>query len=118
MLLTTAACAGRIHSRQPPAAPARRDLVFTATAYCQRGLTAAGTKVRAGVVAADPDVLPIGSVIRVVGLKDGRDGVYTVMDTGTKVHGRHIDVYVGDCRQAVRFGRQSVRVIVGAAPSR
>ena len=32
-----------------------------ATAYCQAGTTSSGTRARAGIVAADPEVLPVGS---------------------------------------------------------
>jgi 3D (Asp-Asp-Asp) domain-containing protein len=65
-----------------------------------------------GIVAADPDVLAIGTRIRITGLKRGRDGVYRVMDTGERVQGRRIDLFVESCAQARRFGRQSVRVAV------
>jgi len=63
------------------------------------------------MAAADPAVLPIGSTIRVE--HSGRfDGVYTVMDTGPKVQGRHVDLFVEDCAAAKRFGRKTVRVSV------
>ena len=83
-----------------------------ATAYCQDGKTASGAHTITGIVAADPDVLPIGTRIRVSGLKRGRDGVYRVMDTGTRVQGRRIDLFVPSCNEAKRFGRQRVRVAV------
>jgi hypothetical protein len=41
-------------------------------------------------------------------LIDSRARPATVMDTGLKIRGRRIDLYLSDCRQAVRFGRQSV----------
>jgi 3D (Asp-Asp-Asp) domain-containing protein len=40
-----------------------------ATAYCQRGTTRSGTPTRIGIVAADPRVLPVGTVLRIL---DGR----------------------------------------------
>ena len=85
---------------------------FVATAYCQDGKTASGAETVRGIVAADPDVLPIGTRIRVSGLKRGRDGTYRVMDTGTRVQGRRIDVFMESCADAKRFGRQPVRVAV------
>jgi 3D (Asp-Asp-Asp) domain-containing protein len=85
---------------------------FVATAYCQDGRTASGAETTHGIVAADPDVLPMGTRIRVSGLKRGRDGVYRVMDTGTRVQGRRIDVFVASCAEAKRFGRQPVHVAV------
>jgi 3D (Asp-Asp-Asp) domain-containing protein len=110
-----AACAARqapppVPTKPLPAPPA--PVTFTATAYCQGTTTATGTKVRRGIVAADPVVLPLGSLIQVRGLAGGLDGVYTVADTGPKVRGRSIDIYMTDCRAAVRFGRQRARVTV------
>jgi 3D (Asp-Asp-Asp) domain-containing protein len=61
------------------------------------------------VVAADPRVLPFGTVIRVQ-QSGGYDGTYTVLDTGSKVEGRRLDLFVRDCHAAERFGRRTVRV--------
>ena len=36
---------------------------FEATAYCKGEITASGVGVRAGVAAADPVLLPLGSVV-------------------------------------------------------
>jgi 3D (Asp-Asp-Asp) domain-containing protein len=85
---------------------------FTATAYCQDGKTASGAHTTRGVVAADPGVLPLGTEIRVSGLKRGSDGVYRVLDTGERVQGRRIDVFMESCAEAKRFGRQQIRVSV------
>ena len=86
-------------------------MAFVATAYCQGTTTAAGVSVRRGFVAADPAVLPLGSVIRVQ--QSGRyDGVYTVMDTGPKVKGRRVDLFIESCAAAKQFGRRAVRVSI------
>ena len=46
--------------------PARAtNLRFTATAYCKGTTTASGVRVRTGVAAADPQLLPVGSVVQV-----------------------------------------------------
>jgi rare lipoprotein A len=87
-------------------------MMFLATAYCRGTTTAVGTTVVEGIVAADPALLPIGTVIRVTGSAKPHDGVYTVMDTGAKIQGRHVDLYIADCGEAGRFGRQSVSVTV------
>ena len=50
-------------STAKPAPGAR--LRFTATAYCRGTTTASGVNVRNGIAAADPDLLPVGSVIQV-----------------------------------------------------
>ena len=82
-----------------------------ATAHSVEGETAAGTKSRPGVAAADPSFLPLGSRIRVQGA--GRySGVYTVEDTGRAIKGREIDLYMKTAAEAKKFGRQRVRVTV------
>jgi 3D (Asp-Asp-Asp) domain-containing protein len=54
----------------------------------------------------------MGSRIRISGLEDRYNGVYVVEDTGPKVRGRHLDLYVPNCRDAVRFGRRRAQVAV------
>jgi 3D (Asp-Asp-Asp) domain-containing protein len=79
---------------------------FEATAYCDYGITYSGVLVQRGIVAADPKVLPIGSVIEI---KAGDySGIYTVMDTGGVIKGRIIDIYMPDYEEAIQFGRQKV----------
>jgi len=104
-------------ARRPPVAapPVPRGVAFAATAYCHGTTTKTGVRVRRGFVAADPAVLRLGTVIRVQesGLYDG---VYTVMDTGAKVLGRHIDLFVESCADAKQFGRRTVLVSIVDAP--
>ena len=85
-------------------------LRMTATAYCLRGITDAGTRVKPGTVAADPRVIPLGSTIHVRGMKGVRNGRYTVLDTGRGIKRREIDVFLPSCAAARRFGRQVVEV--------
>src|SRR5215207_1303820 len=66
--------------REPAQPEAGSRLKFTATAYCKGTTTASGVNVRPGIAAADPDLLPVGSVIRVDRLADQYNGIYTVMD--------------------------------------
>jgi 3D (Asp-Asp-Asp) domain-containing protein len=87
-------------------------LRFTATAYCRGTTTASGVNVRSGIAAADPDLLPVGSVLRVERLDDRYNGIYTVMDTGPKVHGRHLDIYIWNCDEAVQLGRRQMFITV------
>jgi 3D (Asp-Asp-Asp) domain-containing protein len=83
---------------------------FEATAYCDFGITKSGALTAEGLVAADPDVLPLGSVIHVDAGK--YRGVYQVMDTGALVKGRIIDIYIPGLEAATEFGRQKVQVTV------
>ena len=87
-------------------------LRFTATFYCKGTTTASGVNVRNGIAAADPDLLPIGSVIRIDSLGEKYDGIYTVMDTGPKVQGRHVDVYLWSCNEALQMGRRKMQLTV------
>lgn len=97
----------------------KRTSIFrvSATAYCIDGLTKSGLQTRKGIVAADPDVLPLGTIVRVYGLARQYNGEYMVADTGRAVKGREIDIFVDDCRVAKRFGRQPARVrVLGHRP--
>ena len=87
-------------------------LAFTATAYCKGTTTAAGVAVRRGIAAADPQLLPAGSVVSLATGDVEFDGVYTVLDTGPAVKGRLLDLYVWSCNEALAFGRKSVQVTV------
>ena len=88
-------------------------LRFTATAYCRGTTTASGVNVRNGIAAADPDLLPVGSVIQVDRLGERYNGIYTIMDTGPAVQGRHIDIYMWSCDEArYEFGRRSAGLTV------
>lgn len=77
---------------------------FTATAYCLRGKTASGATVRHGLVAADPRVLPIGSRIKI------NNQVFVVADTGGKIKGKRIDIWMLSCRQARQYGVKTIDV--------
>jgi len=94
----------------PPVPGAR--LRFTATAYCKGTTTASGVNVRTGIAAADPDLLPVGSVVQIDRLGEQYNGVYTIMDTGPSVQGRHIDIYMWSCNEALQLGRQNILVTV------
>jgi 3D (Asp-Asp-Asp) domain-containing protein len=109
-------CAGRPAPSPAPApileaAPSPPRHTFVATAYAITGTTASGVRTRPGIVAADPQVLPLGTRIRVLGA--GRySGVYIVADTGGAINGRRIDVYIPSRAEARRFGRRVVQVEV------
>jgi 3D (Asp-Asp-Asp) domain-containing protein len=87
-----------------------KPLNFRATAYALRGRTRSGAYVRRGVIAADPRVLPLGSVVQV--RAGDWSGTYTVHDTGKKIKGKIIDVWVPSNREARQFGRRSVKIHV------
>jgi len=83
---------------------------YVATAYSLRGRTASGRMVSRGLIAADPRVLPLGSRVRFE--HPGYSGEYLVADTGGAIRGRHIDIWIPSSREAMRFGRRTVKVTV------
>ncbi len=88
------------------------QLPFVATAYCRGQTTASGVDVQAGIAAADETMLPEGSVVSVAGVPEQYLGIYTVMDTGPKVLGKHVDLYMWNCDEAVDFGRRDIVLTV------
>ena len=107
--------AEQAEQREATASPAPGlRLKFAATAYCKGETTASGTAARSGVAAADPELLPVGSVLQVdvPGMGSRYNGIYTVMDTGPGVQGRELDLYLWSCQEAQNFGRRTVKVTV------
>ena len=92
----------------PQDARETRTDVFTVTAYCPcekccgayaSGYTATGAKATQGVtIAADPDVLPMGTEIEL----DGH--TYTVQDTGGAISGNRLDLYFDSHEDALQWG--------------
>lgn len=88
--------------------------IYTITYYCaceiccgpwSGGPTASGAyPVADWTVAADPNVLPLGTHIYINGHE------YCVEDTGSGVNGNHIDIYVNDHDLAVNNGIASAEV--------
>lgn len=84
---------------------------YTATAYNQQGKTASGEYTHLHVVAADPDILPLGTRIKI--RHAGRySGEYVVADTGTKIEGRRLDIYIPNEKACRKFGVRRVKVQV------
>ena len=81
---------------------------YTATAYCLRGRTAMGHSVRKGLIAADPRVLRLGSKVNIGA--GAHSGEYLVSDTGGRIKGRKIDIWMASCSEARRFGRRTISV--------
>ncbi len=89
---------------------------YVATAYSLHGRTASGRPVAKGLIAADPRHLPLGSRVR---LEAGAySGEYLVADTGTLVRGKRIDIWTPTSREAMRFGRRTVKLTVLSYPGR
>lgn len=85
---------------------------FKATAYTYTGnRTASGTIARPGVIAVDPKVIPLGSVV-VVNCREypSVNGVYIAQDTGGAIKGNIIDIYMNSYDDCIEFGRKSVTI--------
>lgn len=89
-----------------------KTMRMLATAYCDRGPTKSGVRAQHGVVAADIRRLPLGTRLRVLAPGQSYAGVYTVQDTGSKISGRDLDIFMASCARARRFGKRSVLVRV------
>lgn len=83
---------------------------FEATAYSIKGITACGARVRSGIVAADPKILPLGSIVKIQAGK--YSGLYRVMDTGPAIRGNRLDIYMACRKEAKIFGRRKIHVEV------
>jgi 3D (Asp-Asp-Asp) domain-containing protein len=86
------------------------------TSYCLSGTTRRGRYVRAGIIAADPKYFPLS---RYVELYVGKKyyGRFLVDDTGRKIRGAHVDVWLSSCRAASRFGvKHGVAMLVPRVP--
>jgi 3D (Asp-Asp-Asp) domain-containing protein len=82
---------------------------FSATAYCLSGRTAMGHKVRRGIIAADPRVLRLGSTVSIA--SGPYAGTYLVSDTGGRIKGKKIDIWMPSCSEARKFGRRNVQIL-------
>lgn len=70
------------------------------------GLTATGLPVTPGVVAVDPEVIPLGSTVII----DGQ--AYLAADTGGAVRGSHVDIAVATHQEALELGTRTAEVWV------
>lgn len=79
-----------------------------ATAYTHDGTkTKMGTECRVGAIAVDPDVIPLGTKLYVEGY-----GYCTAEDTGGKIKGNRIDVFLETEDECVSWGVRSVAVYI------
>jgi 3D (Asp-Asp-Asp) domain-containing protein len=97
---------------QPQSPTSAKRLRMTATAYCDKGTTDSGEQTRRGTIAADPRVLPMGSVVNIDVPLPKYSGTYTVVDTGAKIKGSKVDIFIPNCASAKEFGKRVVRVSV------
>ena len=96
---------------QAPSSSRRRHLgSFAMTAYTQYHSppqrTASGTMPATGrTVAVDPTVIPLGTKLHIEGI-----GVRIAEDTGRKIKGRKLDLFLSSMNDCTRFGVRSRQV--------
>jgi uncharacterized protein YabE (DUF348 family) len=77
------------------------------------GITRSGTRVRPGVVAVDPKVIPLGTKLYVKSLDGSADyGFASAEDTGGAIKGNKIDLYYESPEVVRKFGRKNVLVYI------
>lgn len=87
-----------------PAAPTGgRRLTVASLGYSLRGRTASGLPVGTGIVAVDPNVIPLGTRMVVPGY-----GEAVAADTGSAIRGAMIDLWFPTVAAARRWGRRTV----------
>ncbi|MGC8488913.1 MAG: 3D domain-containing protein, partial [Clostridia bacterium] len=89
-----------------------REINVVATAYWpdptwSSGYTAIGTRAQYGVVAVDPNVIPLGTRLYIPGY-----GFATAEDTGAAIIGDRIDLCFDSQTQALDWGVRTVQVFV------
>ena len=87
-------------------------LTMEATAYLPTdgsatGTTATGIPAERGIVAVDPDVIPLGTRLYIPGY-----GEAIAADTGGAIVGNKIDLCMEDYGEAMEFGRRDITVYV------
>ena len=88
-----------------PVAGNGTTMAVTATAYTLRGHTATGAPVGYGIVAVDPNVIPLGTRMTIPGYGEG-----VAADTGGAIQGAVIDVWVPTAAAAAAWGRRTVTI--------
>ena len=94
------------------AVPYVQMMSMEATAYLPtdgsaEGLTAMGIPATYGIVAVDPDIIPLGTRVYIPGY-----GEALAADTGGAIYGYKIDLCMEDYYRAMDFGRRTINVFV------
>lgn len=102
----------RIAQIQPPGLTLVGEWEVVATAYysgggglCGDGIAATGLRVKKGIVAVDPRVIPLGTKLYIPGY-----GEALAADTGGWIKGSRIDLAFDTLEECYRFGRRRIRI--------
>ena len=108
-----------------PPANYKEVLNIKATAYAPGphdngkwgNLTHVGTQVRPGIIAVDPNVIPLGSRVYIE-YPDGHGEYAIAEDTGGAIKGNRVDIAKWTVNEAYDFGVQNVKVYVVDSPTK
>jgi len=100
------------HEKSYESIPKGRAMYVTASGYSaydpgNSKHTASGTRVRHGVIAVDPAVIPLGTRVYIPGY-----GEAVAEDIGSSIKGHRIDVAFDSHEEALAFGRQDLEIII------
>jgi 3D (Asp-Asp-Asp) domain-containing protein len=87
------------------------DVEATAYSYSAGSHTATGEPVGSGIIAVDPDVIPLHTSVYVTG-NYGDYGVCNAEDVGGSIKGNKIDIFMESEDACLAFGRRTMRVYI------
>lgn len=79
------------------------------TGFTRTGLDVRDTSKDYHVIAVDPNVIPLYSLVEIEG-PGGVSGTYQALDTGGDIKGNRIDILMSTYGKAVAFGREQIKV--------
>ena len=114
-ILVDGVCGPQTYRRlDPPPAPVglenARQVMVNASAYSPfetSTWTATGTILRRGVIATDPDFIPMGTRVYIPDY-----GEAVAEDRGTSIIGNKIDIAFDTYEEACAFGRQDIEIFI------
>jgi len=96
-------------------APAKKIILVKVTAYGpplfpEKSLTRAGQPVGWGVIAVDPKVIPLGTILSFPEIFPGKK--FRAIDTGKKVKGARVDIWLPEEEAVKQFGRRRITAVI------
>lgn len=82
-----------------------RELTMEATAYCEQKTSSSGFEPGPGMVAVDPEVIPIGTYLWIEGYGEAQ-----ALDTGVRIRGNVIDLWMPTEKECSEWGKRRVKV--------
>lgn len=90
-----------------------KEMIVTASFYCHgskackivgKGITATGDRVRKGLIAVDPKIIPLRRHVEIIEPKNIA-GMYYSADTGKDIKKQRVDIWVPSQKEAVKLGK-------------